>query len=285
MIKGLLPNMKIRIIDLSVPMEDCAGEPTPVKIKYITHERGATLLGLGIPLAKRKSPLKFLKEIILYLSGVNRIGKADFPNGQAISNEKITVSTHSGTHLDAPWHFGPLCEGRNATKVEDIPLEWCYNDGVVLNLRHKKAGESISLHDIKKSLSIINYKLNSYDIVLISTGVDKYWGQEDYFFKYPGMSQEATAWLVEQGIKIIGIDSFGFDRPFSYMVQDYLRTKDKKYLWPAHMYGRIKEYCHIERMANLDQIPKPYGFKVACFPVKIRNVGASWVRAVAIIEE
>jgi hypothetical protein len=49
--------------------------------------------------------------------------------------------------------------------------------------------------------------------------------------------------------------------------------------------GRKKEYCHIEKMANLDKVPKPFGFKVACFPVKISKAGAGWCRAVAILEQ
>lgn len=69
------------------------------------------------------------------------------------------------------------------------------------------------------------------------------------------------------------------------MLTDYLRTRDKRYLWPAHFAGREKEYCHIEKMGNLDKIPVPYGFKIACFPVNIERAGASWVRPVAIIEE
>jgi kynurenine formamidase len=67
------------------------------------------------------------------------------------------------------------------------------------------------------------------------------------------------------------------------MIGDYFRTKDNSYLWPSHLFGRKKEYCHIERLANLDKLPKPYGFKIACFPVKIKKVGASWARVVAII--
>ena len=54
------------------------------------------------------------------------------------------------------------------------------------------------------------------------------------------------------------------------MIGDYFKTKDNSHLWPSHLFGRKKEYCHIERLANLDKIPKPYGFKVACFPIKIK---------------
>jgi kynurenine formamidase len=98
------------------------------------------------------------------------------------------------------------------------------------------------------------------------------------------MSWEAIAYIVNLGVKIIGIDTFNFDRPVPAMIGDFLRTKDNSYLWPAHFYGREKEYCHIERLANLGKIPQPYGFKVACFPIKIKETGAAWARVVAIFE-
>jgi len=56
-------------------------------------------------------------------------------------------------------------------------------------------------------------------------------------------------------------------------------------IWEAHFAGIEKGYCHIEKMANLSAIGRAYGFKVACFPVKIKNASAGWTRPVAIIEE
>jgi kynurenine formamidase len=81
----------------------------------------------------------------------------------------------------------------------------------------------------------------------------------------------------------MGIDANGFDLPFMVMVQKYLATKDSRVLWPAHMYGRTREYIHMERLANLDRLPGSHGFQIACFPVAIRDAGAAWVRAVAIV--
>lgn len=116
------------------------------------------------------------------------------------------------------------------------------------------------------------------------TDTDKKWGKPNYFYEAPGMSREATKFLVESGVKIIGIDCYSLDKPFMAMVKQYYRTNDKKCLWPAHFYGREKEYCHIERLTNLDKIPMNYGFKFCCFPIKLKEMGAAWVRAVAIIE-
>ena len=65
-----------------------------------------------------------------------------------------------------------------------------------------------------------------------------------------------------------------------------LRKGNREALFPAHhLAGRQKEYCHMEQLSNLDKIPKPFGFKVACFPINIAGASGGWVRPVAIIEE
>jgi kynurenine formamidase len=68
------------------------------------------------------------------------------------------------------------------------------------------------------------------------------------------------------------------------MVEEFKRTGDSTVIWGAHFAGIEKEYCQIEKLTNLDKLP-PYGFKVACFPIKISGGSAGWVRPVAIIEE
>lgn len=274
---------RVRIIDLSLPIDEKAKEPFPVKVRKLDHSRGGDHLGWALAVSREKSFFKKCKDGLGFLLGKKRISRKTFPDEEFISEERVTASVHTGTHLDAPYHFGTRCEGKAAKKIDDIPLEWCYGDGVVLDCTHKQAGDSVTREDVRSQLAATGYSLKPFDIVLIYTGADRYWGKKEYFFKFPGVSREATAWLVEQGVKIIGIDALGFDRPFSRMVSDYTATGDAQVLWPSHIYGREREYCHIERLANLGEIPQPYGFKVACFPVKIADVGASWVRAVAFV--
>ena len=255
---------KVKIIDLSVPIEhESPSEPWPPKINYVDHRAGAVDMRLRFGVKP---------EDLVY------------SNGLGWAYEEVSGITHTGTHLDAPWHFHPTAEGKLAKTIDEVPLEWCYGDGVIIDVRHKKPGEFITVEDIKEALNKINYTIKPGDIVLIMTGCDKKMGTPEYFDQ-PGMSREATLWLLEQGVKIIGIDAYGFDRPFKTMAEDYKKTGDGKVVWPAHFAGIEKEYCHIEKLANLDKIPKPYGFKVACFPVKIAKASAGWCRAVAIIEE
>src|SRR5260370_32015725 len=206
-----------------------------------------------------------------------------FPGGKFLSNEVFTISVHCGTHLDAPYHFGPICEGKPARRINEVPLEWCFGHGVVLDLTYKGLKTAITVSDLQDALARMQYELQPMDIILIRTDSDKLWPRPEYFSAHPGMTEEATQWLVERGIKVIGIDTNGFDLPFMEMVQTYLSTKNSQVLWPAHMYGRTREYIHMERLANLDRLPRSHGFQVACFPVAIRDAGTAWVRSVAIV--
>jgi kynurenine formamidase len=276
--------MPLKLIDLSVPLDNSPVEPEPARIKYLDHKQGANLLGLA-SLISSKSIFSTLKNLVLYFLGISKITARNFPDGIGLAWEEIKADTHTGTHLDAPYHFGPVSEGKLSKTIDKIPLEWCYGDGVVLDFRNKLPGEFINMVEIDQALQKINYKLKQGDILLLMTGADKYWGKKNYFFSHAGLTRDATLWIVKQGVKIIGTDGYGLDRPFKNMLNDYLREKDNSCLWPAHFAGRVKEYCHIEKMANLDKIPKPFGFKVICFPIKIRKASAGWVRPVAIIEE
>jgi kynurenine formamidase len=172
--------------------------------------------------------------------------------------------------IDAPWHYAPTAEGRPARTIEQCPLEWFFSDGVVLDLRYKRPGERIAVQDLEAALAAIGHTLAPLEIVLLMTGRDRHLGTREYFDQ-PGMTREGTLWLVEQGIKVIGIDAYGFDRKFEDMAAEFRETGDATKLWEAHFAGIEREYCQIEKLVNLDRLPRPTGFKVACFPIKVEG--------------
>jgi kynurenine formamidase len=186
--------------------------------------------------------------------------------------------------VDAPFHYGPESEGAPAATIDELPLEWFFADGVVLDLRHKQPGEFIEISDLEAALAAADYALKPLDIVLLQTATDRKLGTPEYFDQ-PGMGRESTLWLVEQGIKVIGIDAFGFDRGFAAMKADFERTGDGRYIWPAHFAGITRSYCQIEKLANLEQIGRAHGFRVAAFPVKIKGASAGFARVVAFVED
>ena len=254
----------IRIYDLSLPIDDAAPESFPVKIERIGHAEGAGRVGLKFD---------------------GKLDQNSFPDAMFLSHETVTASVHCGTHVDAPFHFGPVSEGKPAITIDEVPLDWLYGNGVVLDVTHVMHGGEITSEDVNTSLAKIGYTVMPGDIVLLMTGADKYFGTREYFTNFPGLGIEALDELLDMGVKTIGIDALGLDRPFSAMVEDYVRTKDGAKLWPAHLLGRRREYCHIERLANLGSLPRPFGFKFASFPIKIKAAGAGWSRAVAIFED
>jgi kynurenine formamidase len=273
---GLRELHRARLIDLSLPISPTTAEPDPPKIEYVNHRHAATeLAAVATHLLRQPYPNAAPAPIIT---------EEAFQDHMGLANENLHLDSHAGTHMDAPWHFGPLSENRPAKTIDQVPLDWCWGPGVVLDVRHKKPGETITPEDLEWALGEIHYTLQPRDIVLLMTGADKHFAQKDYFSAHPGMGRAATLWLLNQGIKVIGIDAWGFDRPAGAMLKDYLRSHDSDDILPAHMLGRDREYCHIEKMGNLDQIPVPYGFWVSCFPVKIERGSAGWLRAVAIVE-
>jgi len=254
-------NGKRKIIDLSVPTEESPSEALSLKVVHQSHEETAPVLAefFGCKVE-------------------------DLRDGLGYANDRVELISHSGTHLDAPWHYSPTSEGKPAKTIDQIPLEWCYGEGVILDFRKKSRGAMITAEDLETELDRIGYKLKPFDIVLIMTGADKLWGKAEYFEAGCGMGRESTLWLVERGIRVMGIDAWGWDRPFWAIKEDFARTKDRRILWEAHLAGIEKEYCHMEKLANLDKLPAPFGFKVACFPVKLTRGSAGWCRTVAILE-
>ena len=249
----------MEFFDLSVPISNRAGEPHPPQIVYHSHEEGAHEASEAL-----------------------RIPLNAFPQGRAWAVETVTLSTHNGTHMDAPYHYGPLSEGRPARTIDRIPLEWCYGDGVLLDFSHKEAGASIAAEEVDAALQRIEYVLKPLDIVLIRTGADKKFFDSSYFFAHAGMSAGATRYLLERGVRLTGIDGWGWDIPLNLQAESYRATGDASVLWEAHYLGTQIEYLHIEKLANLDLLPRPSGFKVAAFPILVENASGGWVRPVAM---
>jgi kynurenine formamidase len=182
----------------------------------------------------------------------------------------VVLGDHLGTHMDSLRHMRDDAPG-----PESIPLEYCFGDGVCLDFRHLPKGAGITTTDVKDALSKIKYTLKPLDIVLIHTGAGKLQESEKYITDHVGMTAEATHWLLDQGIKMSGIDAITFDPPVWAMFE-------RKQFWEAHRVMLEREYYHLENMTNLDLLP-PHGFTLSLFPVKWVNTTGAPVRAVAVL--
>jgi len=265
----------MRIIDLSLPIDEKAFEVHKVEIERVGHKAGVEKFNRVI---MGKTLLGKLK----YALGGRIVRKEDLPDEEFLSLEIVHSPVHVGTHLDYSFHYGSKSENRVSRTAEEIPLEYCFCDAVKLNLTHKKPAETINAADIEEVLERINYSLKANDIVLLHTGADKFYGTPKYFSDYPGIDTTAIDYFLDRQVKIFGVDTMGIDRPYSFMLKEFLETKDTRKFYPAHFYGRKREFIHIERLANLEKLPD-YGFKAICFPIRIKLTGAAWARVVAIL--
>jgi kynurenine formamidase len=257
--------MPSRIVDLSVPLQNGVASDPPgyeYSIDYVSHRDTFPIW------AKRYKGLKI----------------TDLPNEEAFALEKVHLTSHNGTHVDAPWHYASTSDsGERMLTIDEIPLEWFFAPGVKLDFRHFQDGYVVTGADIEKELNRIGHKLAPFDIVLINTTAGVRFGKPDYVERGCGMGREATLYLTSRGVRVTGTDAWGWDSPVKFMVQRYEQTGDASHIWEGHKAGRTIGYCHIEKLHNLEALPAN-GFRVACFPVKLQGGSAGWTRAVAIFD-
>ena len=249
------------IVDLSVPVEDSPSEPVRPQVSFDDHDATAELV-----------------------AGIFGADVSQLPDGKGWASETVTMITHAGTHVDAPWHYFPICAGEPARTIDQLPLDWFVRPGVRLDLRGVERGAEIRPDDLERALGDAGHELAPYDIVLLWTGAEAAWGSPEYPAAGSGLGRDGTLWLLDRGVKVIGTDAWGLDRPLGDLRAQFERDGDPSILWAAHRVGIDREYCQIEKLHNLGALPGPAGFTVSCLPVKIAGASAGWCRAVAIVD-
>jgi kynurenine formamidase len=151
-------------------------------------------------------------------------------------------------------------------------------------MRHLASDAAAGVGDLEAALRAAGHSLQPGDIALIRTGNDRLWGQRAYYSTGPGVSADATRWLIDRGVRLMGIDAWGWDRPLGVQAREAKATSRSDLFWEAHYVGIDREYCQIERLANLNQLPLT-GFNVCAFPLKVRGGSGGPTRAVALIED
>jgi kynurenine formamidase len=257
--------VKRKFIDLSVSLQEgIKSDPDFMlpKINYHHHNETA-------------------EEMISFFPGLK---KDNLPGGEGWAMETITVSTHNGTHMDAPYHYhSTMDNGKRAITIDEVPLEWCFNKGIKLDLRSYDDGYVLTKSDIKYELNKINYSINPLDIVFINTSAGDRYGEDDFLSKGCGIGRDATIFLLDQGVRLTGTDAWSWDAPFIHTAKKFEESKDASLIWEGHRAGMVTGYSHIEKLTNLDQLPD-HGFTVSAFPFKIKHGSAGFVRVVAILD-
>lgn len=202
--------------------------------------------------------------------------------GEGWATDTFTnFGTHSSTHVDAPLHYNSVIGGQPAQSIDQLPLEWFFAPGVLLDFAHKADGDVVTAEEVRAELARIGHTLAVRDIVLIRTGRDAFYGQPDYWLRGPGVSAAATEWLYGQGVRVMGIDAWGWDAPLGTQAEQARAAGTPGIFWAAHQLDLA--YSQIERLVNLDELPAS-GFQVACFPLKLVGGSAGPARVVAILD-
>ncbi|MEM6493787.1 MAG: cyclase family protein [Pseudomonadota bacterium] len=254
-----------QFVDLSIPItNDVVSDPEVMRpqVTYMTHQ-------------------ETWEQIATFFPG---LAKDDLPDGEGWAVETLQLSTHNGTHMDAPWHYHSTTnEGTDAApSIDEAPLDRFFRPGVKLDFSHLPHGHVVNAMELEEALAAINYKLQSLDIVLIQSGA--VYGTDNFIDQGVGLGAEATLWLTQRGIEVVGTDAWSWDAPFSLTAKKWAETKDPSIIWEGHKAGRLRPYYQIEKLTNLAALPS-HGFTFSCFPVKIHRASAGWIRAVAMIEE
>ncbi len=146
------------------------------------------------------------------------------PDREGWAIEWIKLSTHCGTHLDAPYHFASTMDrGKRAATIDEIPLEWCFNPAIKLDFRHFPDGYVATAKDVEAELKRIGHTLNPLDIVVVNTSAGAAYGNPDYVSRGCGMGREATLYLLERGVRVTGTDGWSWDAPFVHTKAKYER--------------------------------------------------------------
>ncbi len=257
--------MATRLVDLSIPLtNDVISDPEVMRpsVTYMTHD-------------------ETWQQIAAFFPGLTR---EDLPDGEGWAVERLTLSTHNGTHMDAPWHFHSTTDGgaTPAPPIDEAPLDLFFKPGVKLDFSDRPNGHVVSAAEVKAELARIGHVLRPLDIVLVQSGA--VYGTENFIDQGCGMGAEATLYLTECGVMVVGTDAWSWDAPFSHTARKWSQDRDPSIIWEGHKAGRIRPYYQIEKLTNLEALP-PTGFMLSCFPVKIARASAGWIRAVAFIEE
>lgn len=254
----------MRIVDLSRPLEISVPADPPglgPRIEYSDHKQ--SMAGM--------------------LAMFPGLEANQLPDGEAWAVELLTVSTHNGTHVDAPWHYAStMNRGERAWTIDEVPLDWFYRPGLKLDFRDMPDGHVVTASEMAERVGASRHDLRPLDIVLMNTRAAAAYGTPAYIDSGCGFGRDATLWLLERGVRVVGTDAWSWDAPFSFTRRRFLETGDPSIIWEGHKASLEIGYCHMEKLANLELLPDT-GFLVSCFPFRIKQASAGFTRAVAVL--
>ena len=182
-------------------------------------------------------------------------------NSEGYNSTRFLMEAHTGTHIDAPLHFIP-----DGAPIDSIPLDRFYGVAKILRFDVEPRGQQISCEELKKRCPA----LKGGEILILDTGVHRYFGKPDFFSRYPILTIEAARWLVEREIRALATDLPSLDP---------VGSKNA----PIHHIILGAGIPVIENLANLHMLPDDANIFFIALPLKLRGREGSPCRAIAII--
>jgi kynurenine formamidase len=246
-----------QMFDLSVQLGPSSSEILPVNIQRWSHVEGGS-----------------------HLADLAGIDQDKLPGGMGWASERVDALTHSGTHMDAPYHYSPTCKGTASRTIDEVPIEWCFGPGMIVDVSSTNCDEAVTPEEFTEAENAFKRKATSGDIILFHTGAEEQHGSDRYILSGRALSPELISLLCARGVKIIGTDAWSID-PYFGKMRDNIQKEGIQTVWCGHFVGRKEEFCILERLTNLRTLPRTE-FWVACFPVKVAGGSAAWTRVVAL---
>ncbi|MHC2295388.1 cyclase family protein [Bradyrhizobium barranii] len=246
------------LLDLSVPLGPGPSNAVPVEIQYMPHEAGGRHLA--------------------HLVGTT---PECLCGGEAWASERVSGITHSGTHVDAPFHYASHTGAKPSRTIDEMPLDWFWGPGKCIRVDRHPSDILIALDELLAFEAQTGIEIKAGDIALFDTGAQRFWGTDEYNNRGRGFDPALIQHLVGRGVKVIGTDAWSLDPPY-WVMRKRLQERGPKTVWSAHYVGRDSEFCAIEKLTNLDRLPAE-GFHVAAFPVKVERGSAGWARVVGFV--
>ncbi|HPH94828.1 MAG TPA: cyclase family protein [Anaerolineaceae bacterium] len=174
------------------------------------------------------------------------------------AEKKITLYSHTGTHMDAPAHMLTGGKTLDAYSAGDFFGPAVLVDVIRMGLPYIGVGE----------LASYEAGLREASFLVLRTGWSEKWGQPGYFSGFPALSEEAARWLIGLGVKGLGVDAISIDR-----MEDHH--------FPVHHTLFKAGLFAIENLTHLQELPER--FEMACFPLHIKHADGAPARAAAFI--
>ncbi|HET6608178.1 MAG TPA: cyclase family protein [Rhodopila sp.] len=191
---------------------------------------------------------------------IARRRKMGATNDAGTNLERIEMTTHVGTHIDALGHFSKGDMLYNGNKAADVVTDWgldrlgiehappMITRGVLFDVAgatgaaHMQPGQTVTVEHLQRAAEAGGFAVEPGDIALIRTGWGRYFGTDNarYVEGEPGIDVPAAKWLIEQGIVAIGADN---------MAVEVLPNPNRSIMMPVHQFALAE--CGVYLIENL----------------------------------